>query len=98
MSPQKPSDTLVIPEQQIARLSELVKEYRCPDCKAWALYVKNTPRGLMVLCRKCAFAMPLARFAQQVMHYRVQDGVATVRVVDMFGDEKIVTVSPPAQD
>jgi transcription elongation factor Elf1 len=92
MAVAKTRSAFSIPQEHIARLSELVKEYRCPDCKAWALYVKVTKRGPTVLCRKCAFNMSLEQFAQKYMDYVERDGVMSIRVVDLFGDEKIIVV------
>lgn len=72
-----------LPEQIAPRVAALVKEFKCPQCKAYTLYVKNEE----VRCRKCGYSAPLYAFAVTVMGYAVADGKASVKIPDIFGGE-----------
>lgn len=91
--PQQPPNSQLLPNfsaAQRARLAQLLKELKCPDCKAYALYLLEDARGATVRCRKCAFAEPLARFAVNRLNYRVVEGRHEVSYTDHFGDLKVV--------
>lgn len=75
---------------QRARLALVLKELKCPDCKAYALYLLEDTRGATVRCRKCSFAEPLGRFAVTRLNYQVVDGRHEVSYTDHFGDLKVV--------
>ncbi len=72
-----------LPEQIVPRVVALVKEFKCPQCKAYTLFVKNDE----VRCRKCGYSSPLYAFAVSVMSYAVADGRAFVKIPDLFGGE-----------
>ena len=75
---------------QRARLALVLKELKCPDCKAYALYLLEDTRGATVRCRKCSFTEPLGRFALTRLNYQVVEGRHEVSYTDHFGDLKVV--------
>ena len=72
-----------IPLAIVQAVIPYVNDFKCPQCKAYALYVS----GAMVLCRKCAFAEDLETFARTRMKLRHRDDAWTVSVPDIFGGE-----------
>ena len=85
-----PKSDRFISEERLDKLAGFVKEYRCPDCKSWALYVKAHRGERLVLCRKCAFRMELSEFAHKHMGYRTEGDTATVEVPDFLGAVRTV--------
>ncbi|RJO65158.1 MAG: hypothetical protein C4523_16490 [Myxococcales bacterium] len=61
-------------------LTRWVKEFKCPECKAYALFIEKGVGGaLWVRCRKCGFTMELEPFARQYMGFKeTADGVTIV--------------------
>jgi len=69
-----------------------INDFKCPQCKAYALYVK----GGTVLCRKCGYSATLPGFARSVMKLRQQDGAWVLSIPDIFGgDDTIVHLQEP---
>ena len=77
---------------QRARLALVLRDIKCPDCKAFALYLLEEKGTATVRCRKCAFAEPLGRFALTRLNYRVVEGRHEVSYNDHFGDLKVVVL------
>ena len=76
-----------IPLAIVQAVIPYVNDFKCPQCKAYALYVS----GAMVLCRKCAFNEDLETFARGRMKLRQQGDVWTVSIPDIFGgDDRVV--------
>ncbi len=77
-------------------LTQYVKEYKCPDCKSYALYVLELPDGESVVrCRKCGYRLDLERFARTVMQFEESEEGAVIRIPDFLGGpDKVVTLPP----
>ena len=72
------------PLRFLAALAKQVRDFKCPQCAAYALYVseKGAP---VVLCRKCGFREDLPRFAEKRMGYREDEQGASIQVPNLFG-------------
>lgn len=84
------ADTLTFTAAQRDILAAVVRELKCPTCKAYALYLHTEGTKTVVRCRKCAFAEPLEVFVRTRLGYAVTEGRASVRYADLFGDERVV--------
>lgn len=73
-------------DEQLKNAVKFVGEFKCPKCKAYALYVEQNRKEAWVYCRKCAFNMKLSDFVVQHMKFQLKDGKATVEVPTPYGD------------
>jgi|GEM_PF-6606577 len=73
-------------KETLDNLAKYVKDFKCPQCKAFALYVKEHRKEPWVYCKKCAFSMKLSEFATRHMSYKVENGQATVQVPTPWGE------------
>ena len=73
------------PAEYLKALTPFAKEYQCPECKSWALFVKPGPGAPRVRCRKCGFTAELAVFAVKYMGFKVQTTGASILIPDIYG-------------
>ncbi len=92
--PKRPAQKKIFPWTE--SLKPYIKEYKCPDCKSYALYTLETSEGeTFVRCRKCGYRADIEAFARTVMSFTETNDGATIRVPDFLGGpDKVVSLSP----
>jgi hypothetical protein len=68
-------------------IAQYVKEFKCPQCKAYALYVDDYEYPTTVYCRKCPWKCPIADFAKNHMNYQATGKTASIDIPDIYGGE-----------
>ncbi len=92
MSPRRSSNSkrsgLRLSDTLVEELKKYVKEFKCPECKAYVLWIDDSgPGEAWVRCRKCGYSLQLAAFAVEYMGLRMEGDQALIRIPNLYGGE-----------